>query len=229
MNTAMDCLIEIEKLDVAFSQGNLNVPVIRNASFGLNRGDYISLMGPSGAGKSTLLAVLGLLIDFDCGRYRFDGLDIKSLSRKRRAAVRGQCIGFVFQDFHLLPRATALENVCLPLIHQGVAGNERRKRGHEMLEVIGLSDKHRSRPNELSGGEKQRVAVARALINKPKLILADEPTGSLDSKNGQSIINLIESFVSDTRTIVIVTHDQEIARRAQRRLVMKDGIVQETE
>jgi putative ABC transport system ATP-binding protein len=216
-------LIRLESVTVEYRQGDLVTRALRDVSVSFYAGDYVSIVGPSGSGKSTLLAVLGLLLRITKGDYFLEGRNVTELSRREQAYLRGHRIGFIFQDFHLLPRASALDNVAMPLVHLGVGRQEREERGRAVLSSVDLQDKIRKRPNELSGGERQRVAIARALAAQPTILLADEPTGNLDLRTGRDVIELLESLITPELMLLTVTHNMELARRAKRRLSVVDG------
>ncbi len=206
--------------------GSIEVPALRSVSFAIHRNEYIAIMGPSGSGKSTLMNIVGALDTPTSGHYFLNGMDVSMMDDNHLAEIRNREIGFVFQTFNLLPRYTALENVMLPLIYAGVPKHERIERGMAALENVGLSDRVTHKPNELSGGQRQRVAVARALITNPSIILADEPTGNLDSKTSIDIMNLFEEIHAKGNTIVLVTHEEDIARHAHRIVRLKDGHIE---
>jgi putative ABC transport system ATP-binding protein len=210
-----------------FFPGPPEVQAIREVDLTIGQGEYLSIVGPSGSGKSTLLHLLGLLDNPTGGVYRLDGVDTSSLRERRRAVLRGERIGFVFQSFHLLTRTTARDNVALPLVYRGIGRRERRARAGEMLERVGLAHRMDHRPNQMSGGEQQRVAIARALVTGPSVLLADEPTGNLDTTTGQSVLALLESLNGEGVAVVLVTHDREVAARAHRQIVMRDGLIVE--
>jgi putative ABC transport system ATP-binding protein len=217
-------VIEVEKLSKCYGSGKTRFQALDAIELTALRGQMIALTGPSGSGKSTLLNILGCLDRPTRGTYRLGGFDVSTLDRTEQAWVRLHYMGFVFQSFHLLPRATALENVALPLFYAGMSRAIREARAHELLDRVGLSKRARHLPSELSGGERQRVAIARALAGAPKLLLADEPTGALDSRTGAEIMNLIAEIRAETRiTVVIVTHDPNVAASADRRLHLFDG------
>ena len=223
----MDAMIQVHNLRKTYRMGTIEVPALRGVSFSIQRGEFVAIMGPSGSGKSTLMNLLGCLDTPSGGRYILDGLQVDRLDRNLLAAVRNRKVGFVFQQFNLLPRQTALENVALPLVYLGgVPPAERRARAQAMLELVGLGDRLHHRPNELSGGQQQRVAIARALINRPALLLADEPTGNLDSKSSVELMALFEELNKQGITIVLVTHEHDIAAHAARVLTMRDGLLE---
>ena len=218
-------LAELEDLWRTYRVGDQELHALRNVSERIDAGDYVAVMGPSGSGKSTLLNVLGCLDRPTRGSYRLEGRDVGSLSEEELSSVRGEQIGFVFQSFHLIPRLSAAENVGLPLVLAGVDPKQRETRVATALEAVGLTGRARHRPNELSGGESQRVAIARATVMGPRVLLADEPTGNLDSASGQQILELLERMNTQGLTLVIVTHDINVGRRAKRVLVLRDGEV----
>lgn len=205
--------------------GENYVEALKSISLTIQEGSYVAIMGPSGSGKTTFLDIIGCLSRPTSGSYRYKGEEVSKFSEKRLAQMRNHEIGFVFQNFNLLSRATALENVELPLIYDGVPKRERQKRAWEALVAVGLQDRIYHRPNELSGGQRQRVAIARALVNKPSLILADEPTGNLDTASGESILELFDQLHQQGHTIVMVTHENDVASRAQRIIRFRDGKV----
>ncbi|MEO0117084.1 MAG: ABC transporter ATP-binding protein [candidate division WOR-3 bacterium] len=218
-----DSLLRLEGVKKIYSTGKVSVTALRSVSLRVEEGEYIAIMGPSGSGKSTLLHIIGFLDTPSEGKYYFKGKDVSNLSDEELARMRNKEVGFVFQTFNLLPRYNALQNVELPLIYAGESRERRRKRALAILERVGLRDRVNHRPNELSGGETQRVAIARALVTNPSLLLADEPTGNLDSQSGKEIMDLFSELAAEKRTIILVTHDPNIAQRAKRQLLLVDG------
>jgi ABC-type lipoprotein export system ATPase subunit len=222
----MDAMIQVRELRKTYQMGEIEVPALRDVSFDIRRGEFVAIMGPSGSGKSTLMNLLGCLDTPSGGQYILDGLPVDQLDRNLLAAVRNRKIGFVFQQFNLLPRQTALENVALPLVYLGgVSSEERQSRAQAALEVVGLGERMHHRPKELSGGQQQRVAIARALITEPALLLADEPTGNLDSRSSAEIMALFEELNGRGITVVLVTHEPDIAAHARRVLTIHDGLL----
>jgi putative ABC transport system ATP-binding protein len=203
--------------------GSETVHALRDVSLNIDRGEYVAIMGPSGSGKSTLMNLLGCLDTPTSGRYELNGTDVSEMDDNDLADVRNREIGFVFQTFNLLPRSNALHNVELPLIYSGMDSDTRRDKALEALTNVGLSDRVHHKPNELSGGQRQRVAIARALVNSPSILLADEPTGNLDSKTGVEIMALFEDLAGKGNTIIVVTHEEDVARHARRILRIRDG------
>src|SRR5688572_23599142 len=218
-------LIRLERVTKTDDYGENAVQALRGVDCQIDRGEFVSIIGPSGSGKSTLMHILGCLDSPSEGRYWLDGEDVAAMSGKALARIRNQKLGFVFQTFNLLPRATIWKNVELPLLYAGVDSDERRARALNALDRVGLKDRAKHRPNQLSGGQRQRVAIARALVNNPSLILADEPTGNLDQKTGGDIIKLFEELAANGQTIILVTHDPGIAQRTQRRIKIVDGLI----
>ncbi len=222
----MDAMIQVRDLRKTYQMGEIEVPALRGVSFQIRRGEFVAIMGPSGSGKSTLMNLLGCLDTPSGGQYLLDGLPVEQLDRNLLAAVRNRKIGFVFQQFNLLPRQSALENVALPLVYLGgVSAEERRARAQAVLEQVGLGEHTHHRPKELSGGQQQRVAIARALITEPALLLADEPSGNLDSKSSAEIMALFEQLHQQGITVVLVTHDPDVAAHAARVLTVHDGLL----
>lgn len=220
----MKSIIQVENLQKTYTMGKNEVHALRGVRFDLAAGEFVALMGPSGSGKSTLMHLLGCLERPSHGRYLLNGQDVSGLSANRQADVRNQYIGFVFQKFNLLPRLSAQENVLLPLLYRGRAQGAKQK-ATAALQTVGLADRARHRPTELSGGQQQRVAIARALVTDPAIILADEPTGNLDSHTGAEILDLLLKLAADGRTILVVTHDPTVAARAGRVLQLYDGLI----
>lgn len=222
----MSEIIRLQSITRDFALGNQTVKVLKGIDLQIQRGEYVALMGPSGSGKSTMMNLLGCLDTPTSGTYELNGTDVSRLSDNELAEIRNKEIGFVFQTFNLLPRSTALENVSLPLVYAGEVNNQRKTRATEVLGQVGLSDRMDHRPNQLSGGQRQRVAVARAMVNKPSIILADEPTGNLDSKTSVEIMGLLEDIHKQGNTIILVTHEEEIAREAKRIIRLRDGVIE---
>jgi putative ABC transport system ATP-binding protein len=222
----MQSVIHLEQLRKSYYLGKQELPVLKGIDLDINKNEFVALMGPSGSGKSTLMNILGCLDTLTDGRYVLNGNDVSKMNDNALAEIRNQEIGFVFQQFNLLPRLSALENVALPLIYAGVSKKERTERALEMLEKVNLADRSHHKPNELSGGQIQRVAIARALVNRPSIILADEPTGNLDSKTSVEIMGLITDIHKLGNTVVLVTHEEDIARYAKRVVRLRDGLIE---
>jgi putative ABC transport system ATP-binding protein len=218
-------LITLEGITKTYDSGENAVQALRGVDCSIGAGEFVSIIGPSGSGKSTLMHILGCLDSPSSGQYWLDGEDVATLSARALARIRNQKLGFVFQTFNLLPRATIWKNVELPLLYAGTSTSERRERALEALKRVGLDKRAKHRPNELSGGQRQRVAIARALVNNPSLVLADEPTGNLDQKTGSDIIDIFEELSQAGQTIVLVTHDPAIADRTHRRIKIVDGVI----
>jgi putative ABC transport system ATP-binding protein len=219
-------VIEVRGIVRNFKMGQETVKVLKGLDLDIKRGDYVALMGPSGSGKSTLMNLLGCLDTATAGTYKLNGTDVSSLSDDQLADIRNTEIGFVFQTFNLLPRTTALDNVALPMIYAGRSKKERVERATAVLTSVGLSDRMDHQPSQLSGGQRQRVAIGRALVNHPSIILADEPTGNLDSKTGIEIMTLFDRIHSDGNTVILVTHEEDIAKYAHRVIRLRDGIIE---
>ncbi|MGQ9623017.1 MAG: ABC transporter ATP-binding protein [Candidatus Caldatribacteriaceae bacterium] len=222
-------MIEVENLIKIYRTGKVGVQVLNGVSLEVVPGEFVAIMGPSGSGKTTLMNILGCLDTPTEGRYVLDGVEVSSLRENELAMIRNQKIGFVFQNFHLLPRLTAFQNVELPLLYAGVPKSVRLRRVRELLERVGLGDRAHHRPNELSGGQMQRVAIARALVNDPAIVLADEPTGNLDTLSGEEIMAIFQKLNEEGRTIIMVTHERDIARHARRVIHFRDGRILKNE
>lgn len=222
----MKPIIKIRKITRNFPLGNDVVKVLKGIDLDINRGEYVALMGPSGSGKSTLMNLLGCLDTPTSGLYELNGKDVSNMTDDELAEIRNKEIGFVFQTFNLLPRTTALENVALPMIYAGFSKKDRLERAKEVLMSVGLGDRMDHKPNQLSGGQRQRVAVGRALVNNPSIILADEPTGNLDSKTSVEIMNLFNKIHEAGNTVILVTHEEEIAENAHRIIRLRDGMIE---
>ncbi len=216
-------IIRLDRVSRTYSTGRLEVHALQDADLTVEGGEFVAIVGPSGSGKSTMMNILGCLDRPTAGTYRLAGTDVEDLSDDGLARLRSREIGFVFQSYNLLPRTSALENVAAPLLYQGVGGRERRRRARETLERLGLGDRLDHEPSELSGGQQQRVAVARALVTDPALILADEPTGNLDSASGRDVMGVLQALHAAGRTIVLITHDPDVAEVATRRIHIRDG------
>jgi putative ABC transport system ATP-binding protein len=222
----MNSIIELDNIQKSYFMGKMELKVLKGISLEIFKNEYVALMGPSGSGKSTLMNLLGCLDSPTGGRYILNGKDVSKMPDDDLAEVRNKEIGFVFQQFNLLPRLTAAENVALPLIYNGTSKKARTEISLEMLDRVGLSDRSHHKPNELSGGQNQRVAIARALVNNPSIILADEPTGNLDSKTSVEIMNIFSKIQFDGNTVILVTHEEDIAKFAHRIIRLKDGLIE---
>lgn len=218
-------ILELEHVYKDYMQGKMAVHILKDISLSIEKGEYLAIMGPSGSGKTTLMNIIGCLDKPTSGSYHLDGKDVLSYSDNELSDTRLYNIGFVFQSFHLLPKQTALENVYLPLIYAGVSKKERIERATEALERVGLGDRLYFKPTQLSGGQQQRVAIARAIVNHPTILLADEPTGALDSTSGEQIMELFQKLNDEGITIIMITHDAEIASHAKRQAIIRDGIL----
>ncbi|WP_282032560.1 ABC transporter ATP-binding protein [Winogradskyella eximia] len=221
-----DNVIEIRNIIRDFKLGQEVVHVLKGIDLDIKRGEYVAIMGPSGSGKSTLMNLLGCLDTPTAGSYNLNGNDVSEMTDDELAEIRNTEIGFVFQTFNLLPRTTALDNVALPMVYAGASKKERQERATEVLKDVGLADRMDHKPNQLSGGQRQRVAVGRALVNKPSIILADEPTGNLDSKTGTEIMGLFDQIHANGNTVIMVTHEEDIAAHAKRVIRLRDGVIE---
>lgn len=222
-------MIEIKNLSKIYSIGKQEIFALNHINLSIKKGEFVSIIGPSGSGKSTLMNIMGLLDKASEGTYTLEGIDINEMSEKKIAKIRNQKIGFIFQDFNLLPRLTAMENVQIPLMYNGTSTVKSRKLAYEALEKVGLKGREKHLPSQLSGGQQQRVAIARALICNPEIIFADEPTGALDSKTGIEIMKLLEELNENGQTIVLITHDIKISNMAKRKISIIDGQIYECE
>ncbi|MGS4345054.1 ABC transporter ATP-binding protein [Myroides odoratus] len=226
---ARELIIDIKEIKRDFKMGSETVKVLKGVNLQIERGDYVALMGPSGSGKSTLMNILGCLDTPTSGYYSLNNKDVSRLDDDQLAEIRNKDIGFVFQTFNLMPRTTALDNVALPMIYAGRSKEERNQRASDVLHMVGLGDRMDHHPNQLSGGQRQRVAVARALVNNPSIILADEPTGNLDTKTSIEIMALFDEIHSKGNTVILVTHEEDIAAHAHRIIRLRDGIIESDE
>jgi putative ABC transport system ATP-binding protein len=222
-------MLEIKKITKVYKMGEVVVNALRGVSFHIDKGQFVAIMGPSGSGKTTLMHIIGCLDHPSEGSFIMDGEDISKVNDNKLAEIRNKKIGFVFQQFNLLNRVNILNNVEVPLIYAGVNSKERKNLVKQVLENVGLSNRLKHRPNEISGGEKQRAAIARALVNNPLIILADEPTGNLDTKNGEEIMKIFNKLHQEGHTIIVVTHELEIAKHAQRIIHLRDGVIENDE
>ncbi|HSO23321.1 MAG TPA: ABC transporter ATP-binding protein [Chondromyces sp.] len=221
----MKTLMKLEGITKVYGEGELAVEALKGVDLEVGVGDYLAVMGPSGSGKSTLMHILGLLDSPTAGSYLLDGEEVAGFSRRKLAHLRNRKIGFIFQNFNLLPRASLLRNVELPLLYGGMGRRERQKLAYDALAMVGLADRARHRPNELSGGQRQRGAIARAIVGRPSVIMADEPTGNLDQQTGSEILELFDELRAGGQTLIMVTHDPSIAARARRTIRIVDGLV----
>ena len=222
----MTAAAEAHDITRTYDLGGISVPALRGVSLTVEAGDYLAIVGPSGSGKSTLMHLLGALDRPTSGRLVIGGREVARLSAPEMARLRNETVGFVFQSFHLLPRTTALDNVALPLVYRGLGSAARRRAAAAMLDRVGLGHRVKHRPNQLSGGEQQRVAIARALVTEPAVLLADEPTGNLDTATGVAVLSLLEALNAESGVaLVLVTHDREVAARARRQITMRDGVI----
>ena len=219
----MTAIVELDRVGRVYSSGRLQVAALSDVSLAVERGEFVAIVGPSGSGKSTLMHIIGCLDRPTSGSYRLTGRPVEGLDDDQLAAVRNRFIGFVFQSFNLLPRTSAVDNVATPLLYQGLSRRQRQDRAAAALERLGLRDRVEHEPSELSGGEQQRVAIARALVTEPSMILADEPTGNLDSAAGAEVMSLLHSLHKEGRTIVLITHDSAVAAQAERQIHLRDG------
>ena len=223
----MSAVVEVSNVTKVYGAGETAVHALRGISLSIEQGEFVAIMGASGSGKSTLMNILGCLDIPTEGEYRIRDLDVAELDEEQLSVVRSQLIGFVFQSFNLIPRTSALSNVELPLAYQGLSRNERRDRAQKALAAVGLSDRGSHEPHELSGGQQQRVAVARALVTRPAMVLADEPTGALDTQSTKEILELLHQINATGSTVIVITHEEEVARAAKRMIRLRDGLVVE--
>jgi putative ABC transport system ATP-binding protein len=222
-------IIRLQDIHKSYQLGSNTVEVLKGIDLNIERGEYVAIMGPSGSGKSTLMNIIGCLDKPTSGSYWLNDQDVSLMDRKELAHVRNREIGFIFQQFNLMPRSDARENVMLPALYAGMPSQERKVRATELLERVGLQDQIHNRPNQLSGGQQQRVAIARALMNRPSILLADEPTGALDTKTGEEVLGLFEELNQEGLTLIVITHDQEVGDRAHRLVRVRDGCLEHHE